>query len=121
MIDIRLPQPDVKAGGQLTGTLVWTSEQQKMPKGAIATIGWRTEGRGTVDQAKIQEIQLDPNRLGIGGAAPVPFQFQIPFEGPISYNGRLIRIIWELNVVIDLPGLFTRDDKQTVVFQVLPR
>lgn len=121
MIDVHLSSTAIAAGETLSGTLTWNAPNAKVPKKATISIGWVTEGRGTRDRRTVQEVALDPNQLASSQGVPIPFSLQIPPEGPITYNGSLIRIIWEMKVLIDLPGLFARDDKQSWQVEVLPR
>jgi Arrestin (or S-antigen), N-terminal domain len=120
MIDIRLHHNQVMAGETLTGSFSFYPDSQKTVKEAIASIGWRTEGRGTVDQGKVQEITFDPTHFA-NGSGSVPFKFQLPSECPISVDGQLIRIIWEVSVKLDIAGIFAKDHKHSQVFRVLPR
>jgi hypothetical protein len=121
MIEIQLHQWQLPVGETLSGNITWTADREKLPKQAIASIGWRTEGRGSIDRATVQEIRFDAHQFSLSSSTTLPFQFALPFMAPISYDGSLLRIIWELQVKFDLPGLFTRDDQQVVSFRVLPR
>lgn len=120
MREIRLSQSGVRAGETISGDIIWTVPEE-LPKRAIASIGWRTEGRGDVNRATVQEISLDFSKFARGGNATIPFQFQIPFNGPVSYDGSLLRIIWEVNVEIDLANVLSKKNRQAVIFRVLPR
>lgn len=118
MINIRLFNLEARAGETISGEVIWTVPD-KLPKQAIAFVGWRTEGRGDVDWAKVQEIPFYFNKSAAGSTVKIPFQFQIPFVGPVSYNGSLFRIIWEVKVEVD--DIWNQKDQQAVMFQVIPR
>lgn len=92
MREIRLSQSGIRAGETISGDIIWTVPEE-LPKRASAFIGWRTQGRGDVNRATVQELPLNFSRFTPGGTATIPFQFQIPFNGPVSYNGSLLRII----------------------------
>ncbi len=122
MINVRLEKTEIIVGETLSGTLIWqTSDGSETPKNASVSIRWYTEGRGNTNHETVQELLLDPNQLISFQRSPLPFSFQIPYDGPITYNGSLIRVIWQLEVSIQMPGLFRKKDKQTWPFQVLPR
>jgi|SRR3989304_132209 len=65
-------------------------------------LGWHTEGRATRDsfvaaQAAIHQGALDPaTPINVRADLPVPPQ-------PWSYAGQLINIVWEVEVVVDIP------------------
>jgi hypothetical protein len=120
MIDIQLSQTEVRVGDVLSGRLIWTPARP-LPKQATVAIGWRTEGRGTVNSQKVQELQIDCDRFATGITTTIPVQFQIPTSAPVSYDGLLLRIIWEATVVLAFPGLLTRNQQQAMLFRVLPR
>lgn len=121
MIEIEVPQPVVEVGQKLHGRLVWTAEQQAKPKHVKVALGWRTEGRGDVDRKTTTELKLEAGSVSAGDRTVFPFEFLLPNEGPISYDGSLLRILWEITVLVDLPGLFARDEKYQLAIRVLPR
>ncbi|MEO0539144.1 MAG: hypothetical protein AAF215_35485 [Cyanobacteria bacterium P01_A01_bin.123] len=122
MIELHLDKTAIAVGDILSGTLVWKGVQsQNKPKKGTLTARWRTEGRGTRDRQIIQELPLDPEALISSQGLSLPFSIQIPYDGPITYNGALIRILWELEAVIEMPGLFAKKDKQTWPIQVICR
>ena len=123
MINASLEQTEIIAGETLSGTLIWqASDSSNTPQNNVSvSIRWYTEGRGTTNHETVQELLLDPDRLISSQRSPLSFSFQIPHDGPITYNGSLICVIWELEVSIQMPGLLRRKDKQTLPFQVLPR
>lgn len=121
MIDIRLPQTNIVVGETLEGTLIWHRSNSKVPKKATISIRWYTKGRGTRNTQTVQEFFIDPNQLISSQGVPIPFSLHIPYDAPITYNGFLIQVIWELKAFIEMPGLLTRGEKQKCQFQVTPR
>jgi hypothetical protein len=120
VIEIRLQHDQVKIGDKLAGSLSFYPDSQQTVKAAIVSIGWHTEGRGSKDEAKVQEMVFDSTHFS-GGSGMVPFQFQIPAEAPVSIDGQLMRVIWLVSVKIDLAGILTKDLSQQQLFRVLPR
>ncbi len=111
MLNLRLQQTEWTAGEWLSGTVTWMG--QKSPQEIQIAIAWRTEGRGTVDTAKLHEISFTPS----GGN----FRYQISPTGPYSYDGQLIRVIWEVSAVAKMGGLLSKSPKEVKVFRVVPR
>jgi hypothetical protein len=56
------------------------------PNGSMVRLVWRSEGRGDPERHVLQT--LEPNLHAI----------EIPSEAPISYDGQLFRIIWQLEL-----------------------
>ena len=111
MISIYLQENTVSPGQLLQGTCQWLPEANEVNKKAYLTIGWRTEGRGNVDREILYKKNILPQDL-------LPFQYQIPSKVPYSYDGELLRIIWE--VTVEVEGFFKlRQAHQTATFRVL--
>lgn len=121
-IAIRLDQTQLTVGEQLSGTVSWNPPDRHQPvKSASLELRWRTEGRGTRDSSVVYKEVLDLDRLASSSFRPIPFSVRIPEEGPTTYNGSLIRILWELTISIKVPGLFKRAQKESCLLQVTPR
>ncbi len=114
-------------GGSFTGTLSRTPldgggsvDSSNLPMGAERSIRvaliMRTEGRGDVDQRTIAEVGVELDRFG---SASTPFSLRVPPDGPISYDGRLIRVVWEIAAITDRKLAFDKRTSAPVV--VVPR
>lgn len=120
MINIHLRQPELEAGQQLHGSFTWHPSQPKTPKAAIVTVAWRTAGRGYIDKQNVTEIRLEPGfGFEVNGASD--FSVLIPSTGPVSYDGGLLQIIWEVHVSVNLSGLLAGTHIGVLMFRVLPR
>lgn len=119
MSEIRLflDEESVAAGDRISGKLSYPT--QTVPKAAKVELLWHTEGRGTCDRKVIDTLSLDPKQLTLG--LPIPFTLQTPYEGPITYNGALLRILWSVKVSISLPGMISKKEEQTQLFSVVCR
>ena len=90
MIELSLDQWEIEAGSTLIVRARRKSDAGK-PWGALQVkIGWRTEGRGNVDRKTVYQTRQDLASDECAIALP------IPLEGPLSFDGKLIRIIWEV-------------------------
>ena len=122
MIDIQLDGTQLCWGDRLSGQFIWQPDNpDKIPKSAAVSINWFTEGRGSRDRQTVDEQPLDPQKILDFQTRPFPFSFTIPQETPITYDGYLFRLMWELEVKIVFPGIFRPKELGTAVFQVLPR
>lgn len=105
-------------GGIFSGKLI--REPDGMEKGPMAravrlSLKFFTEGRGDKDQKTLHTIEFP---LGDDGRLDAPFSFDVPSDGPISYDGSLIRVVWEIEARIDLK--LARDPKTERTVLVVP-
>ena len=72
---------------------------------------WRIEGKGRRKEEVVDKAS---------GTHDVAFNFEIPLHGPLSYDGQLFRIVWEVVASADIPfALWGEEEKK--VFTVLAR
>lgn len=117
MIRVELSQEKVRNGDSLTGRVVWTASGKKQPRKVEAICRWRIEGRGRRKETIVdQELGLEVESRS---EVSVPFDFSIPLRGPLSYEGKLFRVIWEIVGRADLP--FAIDEVEAKAFTVAPR
>ena len=74
-----------------------------------------TEGRGTVDKRDVSTAQFD---LESHGGLNASFSLAVPATSPISYDGALMRVKYEIEARVDLK--LARDDKYTRQVLVVP-
>lgn len=114
------PQPEFAdywpTGGRARGCVIVESDEWVKCRGVVASAGWRTEGKGTPDSSTVCEERLHDGELG-PGTHRFPFEFDLP-EGPISYSGRLVSIIWEVKAWIEIP--LRRDPTASKVSYLAP-
>jgi hypothetical protein len=101
-------------GGQLGG-LVPAGGEARVRR-VLLELVVRTEGRGTTYRNTVgrQEFPVDQ-----WGRADGPFTLEVPAAGPISYDGRLIRVLWEVEARVDIA--WGRDRRLRVPLLVVPR
>jgi hypothetical protein len=117
MIRVELSQEKVRNGDLLTGRVVWTASGKKQPRKIEAICRWRIEGKGRRKETIVdQELGLDVESRS---EVSVQFDFTIPLHGPLSYDGKLFRVVWEVVGRADLP--FAIDEVETKAFTVVPR
>lgn len=80
-------------GDVLAGQVSWATES---PPGLIELrLFWRTQGKGTRDVKVVQSVMFENPRR----QETRDFRFQLP-DGPYSFSGKLISLIWALELVI---------------------
>jgi hypothetical protein len=83
-------------GEEVTGKVTW--ELDVNPKAVELRLFWFTRGKGTADVNVIQTVRFDAPR----SYEQRDFRVRLP-EAPFSFSGKLISLIWALELVI-LPG-----------------
>lgn len=111
-LQLRVDTPVVECGGVVRGGLSWSVDGSF--RAVRIEVGYHTEGRGTADSkvVAVQEMPQEPQ-----GA--LLFELPIPPEGPLTVDGQLIRLIWEVRLVVDRP--LSSDDREVAVITVFPR
>ena len=121
MIDLLLEQSQIIPSHTLSGEFTWQPDNpDKEPKSAQVAIAWFTEGRGTRDYKTVASQSIEPERLLKFRQRPFEFQLAVPYDAPLTYNGHMFRLIWEVEVRIVFPGIFRPKEKVTQVIQVIP-
>lgn len=100
-------------GGTISGRVRMTTDDVVNCRRLYVTVGWHTEGRGDRDSEEIFDLTLHEGELYPGDEHEYPFSCPLP-DGPISYAGHLINIIWEVHAQLDLA--WKRDPKTTRQF-----
>lgn len=114
-IDRTTPDP-IPVGDRVSGHATWRPQTQGSPRELRVSLCWRTEGRGDTDRATVAELRLP---IVGGDSTSLPFDFTVPPDGPVTYNGKLLRIIWE--IVVQLDVAMSRDPRIMEPLVVVPR
>lgn len=93
-------------GDVVSGTIQWSLDEN--PRQLELSLFWYTSGKGTRDVGVIDAMQID-NPGALGSKA---FSFTLP-RGPCSFSGRLISLIWALELTCT-PGGDTARQEITV-------
>lgn len=81
-----------RPGDEVAGRTWW--QLGKQPDEAVARLFWFTQGKGTQDVVMVQE-EIFP---APGEQDQRKFSFRLP-EGPFSFSGRLISLVWAVEVL----------------------
>ncbi|HJQ69278.1 MAG TPA: hypothetical protein VKA70_09910 [Blastocatellia bacterium] len=80
-------------GEVLEGQVSWATESA--PELIELRLFWRTQGKGTRDVSVVQSILFENPRW----QGTRDFRFQLP-DGPYSFSGKLISLIWALELIV---------------------
>jgi len=83
-------------GEELRGTASWSLDAP--PTKVELRLFWRTEGKGSQDVGVVETLSFD----GAGAEDRREFRLRLP-PGPYSFSGKLISLIWALELVAE-PG-----------------
>ena len=97
-----------RPGDDVSGRASWQLDRQ--PDEVVARLFWYTQGKGTQDIVVVQEETFPAP----GAQDQRKFSFRLP-EGPFSFSGSLISLIWAVEVVA-MPG----EESGRVEFTVSP-
>jgi len=84
--------PGFRPGETVEGTASW--QLDAAPEAVEVRLFWRTEGRGTPDVGLVGSVRFDSP----GAEGDRSFAFPLP-EGPYSFSGKLISLLWGIEAV----------------------
>ncbi len=109
---VELAEAVAECGGVVSGVVSWSGP--KTPRSVSVTLQYKTEGRGSTDSDEASTVDVLADNQGYQ-----QFHLDVPSDGPISFDGDLISVIWEVELKLDLKG--RRDLKECARLEVLPR
>lgn len=109
-LDIELDDPNrtYRAGDELTGRVVVEVDKDCPCRGLSVVCKWNTQGRGTPTSGSARQISLFSGEWTAGERYEYPFSIQLP-NGPCSYNGHYLNIVWSVCAEADIPWAFDPD------------
>jgi hypothetical protein len=114
MISITLDNSVLELGKSFTGRVNWQSNQSSH-KPVMIKVGWHTEGRGGKQNQTVATVDLGKQFTN----NVIPFQCALPYEAPVSFDGKMFRVIWLVKAEVK-GGLFG-GETQSVPILVIPR
>ena|SRR2546425_1294183 len=100
-IATQLQRKNFCPGEEVGGAVGWTLDEQ--PKSAEVRLLWYTAGKGTRDVGVVATQKLEAPKSNDERS----FHFTLP-EAPYSFSGKLISLIWAIELVLDPGGLSER-------------
>lgn len=67
-------------------------------RGVRVSLKMTTEGRGDTDSMEVAEVAAAVDEYGM---ASQQFELEVPLDVPVSYDGRLIRVRWQIEARTD--------------------
>lgn len=119
LFELRVDQQEIAAGGEVTGRLAFAHPpHEKLAKVKAVTIELRASVSGSGDRESVvgakAVLHQGPVTLG-----ELPFRLRVPATGPVSFQGRYVKIVWEVIAELDIPWAIDPKAVQPVV--VTPR
>lgn len=117
-VDFEAAQPFV-VGQEVHGVVTWDPREVTRGRAMVVTVGWRTEGRGDRDRGTLATLHHPFNQGQPTTLTRFPFRFVLPPGGPVTYHGRLLRVIWSVDARVDVGWAI--DPRASRDFVVSPR
>lgn len=95
-VEIRDGVTSFRPGDEVEGTVRWRLDQP--PRSLEARLFWYTQGKGDQDVGVVEVLPFP--EPGIEDRRP--FRFRLP-DGPYSFSGKLISLLWAIEAVAE-PG-----------------
>lgn len=111
--------PEVEVGEPVTGRVTVTANESLKLNAINVLVGFRAHGRGDPDKVQTQVAGCAATSLQTGQTQTVEFRSVVPLEGPISWEGKVVKVTWEVAVHLDIP--WATDQYQSIPFVVRPR
>jgi len=120
-LTLYLDSPVAEVGGFVAGELHRAPDADGITDDSRAravrlTLSYHTEGRGDEDSRSAPGLEF---ALEVHGGLQTRFELAVPGNSPISYDGRLLRVLWTLEARVDLK--LARDPKIEASVVVVPR
>lgn len=103
MIAIEIDRQTVAVGDFVTGHVRWSSTDDRRVRQIVVGLEWRTDGPGNCAHGVTRAMHFDPKPGD--RTAFFPFRLMVPHEGPVSFKGELITMLWHVRVRIDQFGI----------------
>jgi len=89
-----------RPGETIRGTLTLKVREDCHCKDLLITLRWRTRGKGNKAEGDPVKVSLGSHDWQTGQEHKIPFEIEAP-AGPLSYDGTLLRVLWELRAEAD--------------------
>jgi hypothetical protein len=117
MIHLKLDKEEYSLGDLVSGNFSFEPENSTKVKKVVVSCGWKTEGRGNEDKYHYSQQDFMPSDIDVTQPFSSEFALPIPQEGPCSYEGFLLRVVWHIELQIVIP--WAKDLKKSHTFTVL--
>lgn len=94
-----------RPGEEVVGAVAWSLEEGEPPVSAEVRLVWLTRGKGDVDSDVVATADL-PSPAALDRRE---LSLRLP-EGPYSFVGRLVSLVWAVEVVVEPGGRAERTE-----------
>jgi len=94
-----------RPGEEVTGAVAWAIEEGEPPASAEVRLVWFTRGHGDPSSELVAAAEL-PSPAALDRRE---FSLRLP-EGPYSFTGKLITLVWAVEVVVEPGGRSEREE-----------
>ena len=94
-----------RPGEEVTGAVAWAIEEGEPPASAEVRLVWFTRGHGDPSSELVAAAEL-PSPAELDRRE---FSLRLP-EGPYSFTGKLITLVWAVEVVVEPGGRAERKE-----------
>ena len=101
-MNLTITEQKVQPLSEVHGSVIWNL--QSLPEDIDIRLFWYTRGIGTEDMQIVDRQHIEPRQQG-----EYRFSFQIP-EGPYSFSGKLISLIWAVECVANPSDVCARQE-----------
>lgn len=112
--ELALDHSVVECGGAVTGTASWSGNSRHQQVGVV--LRYWTQGRGDTNNAVAARCVL-----GVDEAGRARFRLDVPPQGPVTYNGQLLRLLWQVVVCVPVTRATGRRGLTVADLTVAPR
>ncbi|MFB6355894.1 MAG: hypothetical protein ABEJ65_05200 [bacterium] len=120
MIEVKLDREEIPAGTPVRGTLLLQPESELELDSVTLEAKWYTSGTGDPNENTVVRRSLSPGTIEQGSSFESSFEMEIPKLAPVSYQGDLINVNWEIRVECDTPLGSDFEELKRTAFVVLP-
>lgn len=119
-LELELDSEMCEVGGQLTGRLIRHADadgavEESRARSIRLGLHMHTAGRGDTDRSEVVSLIFD---LEAHGGLHADFVLLVPANVPVSYDGSLMRIMYDVQARVDLK--LARDEKFSRPVVVVP-
>jgi hypothetical protein len=106
VVELEREAPAFEPGEAVRGVAGWRLSEP--PRSASVRLIWFTQGKGTQDVRVVTSEELEGP---LGAEEGRVFRFVLP-EGPYSFSGKLVSVVWAVELVVQ-PG--SRGERAEIV------
>ena len=115
-LSIELLDPDAprRPGDVVQGLVRVEVDRAVQCRALKAILRVKTTGRGNTWRQDAQELALYEGEWAPGDDLVYPIELTVP-NGPVTYHGKLLNVIWQVYATVDIPWAFDPEAEQEIL------